>query len=159
MPVMDLPHEIVLEITKLINLNDAINLLSTCKTLYHITNSRAFWMDQLRCLYFVFQPFLTLQLDTLSISELQEMVTKPYHFEKTIITHKIHRGSPFHLKPYLSGDFRGCQNSVWWAMARHLEHGMERELGATFPVVSAALADNPTFPEDVPIRCKGETTG
>lgn len=62
-------------------------------------------MDQLRCLYFLFQPLLPLQLDTLSISELREMVTKPYHFEKTVITHKIHRGSPFHLKPNLSGDF------------------------------------------------------
>ncbi|KAG8925853.1 hypothetical protein FRC00_003544 [Tulasnella sp. 408] len=77
----------------------------TCKMLYHITDSRAFWVDQLRCLYFVFQPLLLLQLDTLSISELREMVTKPYHFDKTVITQKIHRGSAFHLKPNLSGDF------------------------------------------------------
>ncbi|KAG8926791.1 hypothetical protein FRC01_008362 [Tulasnella sp. 417] len=103
--IVDLPKEIVLEIAKLMNLKDALNLLRTCKMLYNMTGYRPFWMDQLRRLYFLFQPLLPLQLSSLPISVLREMATKPYCFEQAVLRHDLLNESLLHLKPDLTGDF------------------------------------------------------
>ncbi|KAG8915151.1 hypothetical protein FRC01_003768, partial [Tulasnella sp. 417] len=104
----------------------------TCKGLYDITGSRPFWMDQLRCLYRMFQPLLPLQLNSLPLSELRNMATRPYEFEQIIIKRRLRNVSPSRLKPDLRAKFADAKmvSGGQWLVTLSTERNRQQGPGA-----------------------------
>ncbi|KAG8949626.1 hypothetical protein FRC04_008372 [Tulasnella sp. 424] len=104
-PILALPQEIILEISKALDLKEALALITTCKALYAIAKSRPFWLDQLRRLYELFHPLIPQDFASLSVEDLRAMATTPYRFEQTVMKGKLQEVPPVRLKHNLVTEF------------------------------------------------------
>ncbi|KAG8916138.1 hypothetical protein FRC01_003357, partial [Tulasnella sp. 417] len=107
--IATVPHEIVLEITRLATLRDSIALLTTCKALYELYEARPFWMDQILRLKQRLNPLLSYHVGSLAIEELKSIARNPYILETAIQRKEVRLSYHGQLETPRSTDYRDAR--------------------------------------------------